>query len=59
LKTGSEILFRSLDEPAKLLNLTLGGVFADQIEELDPGDAGERIFDTLLGRLPTLAGRGS
>jgi PBSX family phage terminase large subunit len=51
LKTGSEILFRSLDEPGKLLNLTLGGVFVDQLEELDPGDAGERIFDTLLGRL--------
>jgi PBSX family phage terminase large subunit len=51
LKTGSEILFRSPDEPGKLLNLTLGGVFVDQIEELDLGDAGERIFDTLLGRL--------
>jgi terminase large subunit-like protein len=51
LKTGAEILFRSLDEPAKLLNLTLGGIFVDQIEELDLGDAGERIFDTLLGRL--------
>jgi hypothetical protein len=51
LRTGGEILFRSLDEPAKLLNLTLGGVFIDQVEELDPGPAGERIFDTLLGRL--------
>jgi phage terminase large subunit len=51
LKTGSDILFRSLDEPGKLLNLTLGGVFVDQIEELDLGDGGERIFDTLLGRL--------
>jgi PBSX family phage terminase large subunit len=51
LKTGSDILFRSLDEPGKLLNLTLGGVFVDQIEELDLGDAGERIFDTLLGRM--------
>lgn len=51
LKTGSDILFRSLDEPGKLLNLTLGGIFVDQIEELDIGDAGERIFDTLLGRL--------
>jgi phage terminase large subunit len=51
LKTGSEILFRSLDEPSKLLNLTLGGVFVDQIEELDHGPDGERIFDTLLGRL--------
>jgi hypothetical protein len=53
LKTGAEILFRSLEETnvGKLLNLTLGGVFVDQIEELDGGDAGERIFDTLLGRL--------
>jgi phage terminase large subunit len=53
LKTGSELLFRSLEETnvGKLLNLTLGGVFVDQIEELDEGDAGERIFDTLLGRL--------
>jgi phage terminase large subunit len=53
LKTGAEILFRSLEEAqvGKLLNLTLGGVFIDQIEELDDGEAGERIFDTLLGRL--------
>jgi PBSX family phage terminase large subunit len=53
LKTGSEILFRSLEEAqvGKLLNLTLGAVFIDQIEELDGGEAGERIFDTLLGRL--------
>jgi Phage terminase large subunit len=26
-------------------------VLVDQIEELDPGEAGERVFDTLLGRL--------
>jgi phage terminase large subunit len=51
LKNGSQILFRSLDEPGKLLNLTLGGIFVDQIEELDEGDDGERLFDTLLGRL--------
>jgi PBSX family phage terminase large subunit len=56
LKTGSTILFRSLDEPAKLLNLTLGGAFIDQIEELDPGDEGERIFDTLIGRLSDSSG---
>jgi hypothetical protein len=33
LKTGAEILFRSLEETnaGKLLNLTLGGVFVDQI----------------------------
>jgi phage terminase large subunit len=53
LKTGAEILFRSLEETSvgKLLNLTLGGVFIDQVEELDDRDAGERILDTLLGRL--------
>jgi len=53
LKTGAEILFRSLEEGqvGKLLNLTLGGIFVDQIEELDGGDEGERVFDTLLGRL--------
>ena len=37
LRNGSEIIFRSLDEPGKLLNLSLGGVFVDQIEELDEG----------------------
>jgi PBSX family phage terminase large subunit len=51
LKNGSIILFRSLDEPGKLLNLTLGAIFVDQIEELDEGEEGERLFDTLLGRL--------
>src|SRR5262249_42960701 len=53
LKTGATILLRSLEEGqrGKLLNLTLGGVFIDQIEELDAGPAGERLFDTLLGRL--------
>jgi phage terminase large subunit len=56
LKNGSEILFRSLDEPGKLLNLTLGGIFVDQIEELDQGEEGERLFDTLLGRLSDPSG---
>lgn len=53
LPNGSELLFRSLEENniGKILNLTLGGIFVDQIEELDPGEAGERLFDTLLGRL--------
>jgi PBSX family phage terminase large subunit len=53
LRTGATLLFRSLEEGqvGKLLNLTLGGIFVDQIEELDDGDTGERIFDTLLGRL--------
>jgi hypothetical protein len=30
---------------SKILNLSLAGVLVDQIEELDPGDAGERVFD--------------
>jgi PBSX family phage terminase large subunit len=53
LKTGAEILFRSLEEGqlGKLLNLTLGGIFVDQMEEVDGGESGERVFDTLLGRL--------
>jgi PBSX family phage terminase large subunit len=53
LRSGAEILFRSLEEGnlGKILNLSLAGVLVDQIEELDPGDAGERVFDTLLGRL--------
>lgn len=51
LINGSDILFRSLDEPAKLLNLTLNAALVDQIEELDGGPEGERIFDTLFGRL--------
>lgn len=53
LKTGAEILFRSLEEQnlGKLLNLTLGGILVDQIEELVGGPVGERIYDTMLGRL--------
>jgi phage terminase large subunit len=53
LRSGGEILFRSLEEGqvSKILNLSLAGVLVDQIEELDPGDPGERVFDTLLGRL--------
>jgi PBSX family phage terminase large subunit len=53
LRNGAEIMFRSLEEGqlSKLLNLTLGGILVDQIEELDGGDDGERVFDTLLGRL--------
>jgi PBSX family phage terminase large subunit len=51
LHSGSEILFRSLDEPAKLLGLSLGGALIDQAEELDGGSAGEYVLDTILGRL--------
>jgi PBSX family phage terminase large subunit len=58
LKTGSEILFRSLEETniSKLLNITAGAFLIDQAEELDAGEAGERIFDTLLGRLSDPSG---
>ena len=53
LRTGAEILFRSLEEGQvwKILNLSLAGVLVDQVEELDGGEDGERVFDTLLGRL--------
>jgi hypothetical protein len=52
LRSGGEILFRSLEEGnlGKILNLSLVGVLVDQIEELDPGDAGERVFDTLVSK---------
>jgi hypothetical protein len=64
LKNGSEILFRSLEaeNTEKLRGLTLGGILIDQAEELDGGVAGERIWDTLLGRpapLHTRADHGS
>ena len=41
LKTGSEILFRSLEEQnvGKLLNITAGAFLIDQAEELDEGEA--------------------
>jgi PBSX family phage terminase large subunit len=53
LRNGSEILFRSLEEQnvSKVLGPTYSAVFVDQIEELDSGPAGERLYDTLLGRL--------
>jgi PBSX family phage terminase large subunit len=53
LRSDAEILFRSLEEGqvGKILNLSLGGILVDQVEELDAGPAGERVFDTLLGRL--------
>ena len=53
LRSGGEILFRSLEEGqiSKILNLSLAGILVDQLEELDPGDGGERVFDALLGRL--------
>lgn len=51
LNTGSLILFRSLDDPGKFLNLTAGCFMLDQAEQIDAGEAGEQLFDTLLGRL--------
>lgn len=53
LRNGSEIIFRSLEveNSEKLRGLTLGGALVDQAEELDDGPAGERIWDTILGRL--------
>ena len=53
LRNGSIILFRSLEEGQveKLRGLTLGAILVDQLEELDGGLDGERVYDTLLGRL--------
>lgn len=44
--TGHEVLFRSLDDPAKLLSINLGWFYVDQAEEIT-----EETFLTLLGRL--------
>ena len=43
---GHEIIFRSLDDPAKLLSINLGWFYIDQAEEVS-----EEVFLTLLGRL--------
>jgi PBSX family phage terminase large subunit len=51
LRSGSTILFRSLDDPSKLLGLSLGGALIDQAEELDGGPDGEHLVNTILGRL--------
>jgi PBSX family phage terminase large subunit len=45
-KNGHEIIFRSLDDPAKLLSINLGWFYIDQMEEVS-----EEVFLTLLGRL--------
>ena len=45
-KNGHEVLFRSLDDPAKLLSINLGWYYIDQAEEVS-----EEVFLTLLGRL--------
>lgn len=51
LINGSQILFRSLDDPLKFGSLELGFFFVDQAEETT-----EDIYLTLLGRLRHLAG---
>jgi len=43
---GHEIVFRALDDPAKLLSINLGWFYIDQAEEVT-----EEVFLTLLGRL--------
>ncbi|MAE86742.1 MAG: PBSX family phage terminase large subunit [Flammeovirgaceae bacterium] len=45
-KNGHEIVFRALDDPAKLLSINLGWFYIDQAEEVS-----EDVFLTLLGRL--------
>ena len=47
---GHEIIFRSLDDPAKLLSINLGWFYIDQAEEVS-----EEVFLTLLGRLRAVA----
>lgn len=53
LKNGAEILFRSAEHPAdtedKLRNVTLGGFFIDQVEEL-LGEDYFQMYETLLSR---------
>lgn len=46
LKNGSEVLFRSLDDPMKLKSLELGAFWIDEASEVS-----EDIFLTLQGRL--------
>src|SRR5262249_51217407 len=57
LRNGSEIRFRSLDDPSKLLSTTYGGVLIDQAEELDGGPEGEHLLDILRSRLSDPRGR--
>lgn len=53
-KTGGRILFRHAEHPHEAIeafkNMTLGGYFIDQVEELDHPDY-EELFNTLEGRL--------
>lgn len=52
LVNGAEILFRSLepDQRGKIRNISLNGIFIDQIEELEDADI-EEFYQELLGRL--------
>ena len=47
---GQELIFRSLDDPAKLLSINLGWFYVDQAEEVT-----EEVYLTLLGRLRGVA----
>ena len=53
-----EIIFRAIQEHGlgKVRNITLAGVFIDQLEELDEGAAGEELYQELVGRLSDPAG---
>lgn len=61
LLNGAEILFRNLESAeegrAKLRNLSLNGMFIDQVEELDGEDWAE-LYEELLGRLSDPRGPG-
>lgn len=53
LKNGSQIIFRSAEEPEKteqkIRNVTLAGFFIDQVEEFD-GPGYFQLYETLLSR---------
>lgn len=61
LKNGAEIMFRNLESAdegrAKLRNISLNGMFIDQVEELDSEDWKE-LYEELLGRLSDPRGPG-
>ena len=61
LANGAEILFRNLESAeegrAKLRNISLNGMFIDQVEELDGDEWGE-FYEELMGRLSDPRGPG-
>jgi PBSX family phage terminase large subunit len=61
LKNGAEIAFRNLESAeegrAKLRNISLNGMFIDQVEELD-GEDWKELYEELLGRLSDPRGPG-